>query len=90
MGQKIESYVIFVCLKAQTITDRTFDISRQVARRERISRLRALRHKKDFPKYVSSAVFTGKPKIIYWIAVNLTLTYSDMFLEGCRMTNVAP
>jgi hypothetical protein len=45
---------------------------------------------KAFPKHVSSAVFTGKAKTINWIAINLMLKYSDMFLEGCRMTNVAP
>jgi len=90
MGQKIESSVIFVCLKAQTVTDGTFNISHQMSRGERISRLRVLRHMKAFPKYVSSAVFTGKAKTINWIAINLKLKYSDMFLESCRMTNVAP
>jgi len=90
MGQKIESSVILVCLKAQTISDGTFYISRQVARRESISRLRTLRHMKSFPKHASNAVFTGKAKAINWIAINLMLQYSDMFLEGCRMTNVVP
>jgi len=42
------------------------------------------------PKHVYSAVFTGKAKATNWIAINLMLKYSDMFLEGCRMTNVAP
>ena len=90
MGQKIESSVILMCLKAQTISDGTFYISRQVARRERFSRLRTVRHKKVFTKYVSSFILTGKAKAINWIAINLMLQYSDMFLEGCRMTNFAP
>ena len=89
MGQKVESSVILVCLKAQTITDGTFNISRQVGRTERISSLRTLRHKKAFPKYVSSAVFTGKAKIMYWIAAYHKLKYSDMFLESCRITNIS-
>jgi hypothetical protein len=45
---------------------------------------------KSFPKHASNAVFTGKAKAINWIAINLMLQYSDMFLAGCRMTNVAP
>jgi len=90
MGQQIEGSVILVCLKAQTITDGTFNISRQVCRSERISRLRTHRHLKAFPQYVFSAVFTGKAKTINWIAFNRSLKYSDMFLEGCRMTNVSP
>jgi hypothetical protein len=90
MGQKIESSVILVCLMAQTISDGTFYIFRQVARRERISRLRTLRYMKSFPKHASNAVFTGKVKTINWIAINLMLKYSDIFLAGCRMTNVVP
>jgi hypothetical protein len=41
---EIESSVILACLKAQTISDWTFYISRQVASRERISRLRTIKH----------------------------------------------
>jgi len=89
MGQKIEVSVILVCLKAQTITDGTFNISRQVAHREKISRLRTIRHKEGFTKYVSSVVFTGKAKAINWIVLNLRLNYSYMLLKGCRMTNFA-
>jgi hypothetical protein len=90
MGQKIQSSVILVCLKAQTISDGTFNISCQVSRTERISRLRTLKHMKGSPKHVSSAVFTGKAKTVYCIAINLMLKYSDMFLEGCRMANATP
>jgi hypothetical protein len=89
MGQKIESTVILVCLKDQTISDRTLNISRQVASKERISRLPTFRHQKAFTKYVWSVIFTGKAKSIDWSAINLMLKYFDMFLEGCRMTNVA-
>jgi hypothetical protein len=71
------------------MTHGTFNISRQVARRERISRLRTFRHKKVFTKYVSSVVFTGKAKAINWIVLNLMLNYSDVLLEGCRMTDFA-
>jgi len=69
MGQKIESSVILVSLKAETIIDGTFNISRQVFRAERISRLRTLRHMKAFPKYVSSTVFAGKGKTINWVGI---------------------
>jgi len=55
-----------------------------------VGRFRRLRHKKTFTKYFSGAVFTGKAKTINWIAINLMLKYSDMFLEGCRKTKVAP
>jgi hypothetical protein len=79
-----------VCLKAQTISDETFYISLQVARRERIFRLRTLRHRKAFTKYVSSVVFVGKAKAINWFAINLMLKYSDMFLECCKISNVTP
>ena len=48
MGQKIESSVILVCLKAQTISDGAFNISRQVARREGIFSIWTLRHRKLF------------------------------------------
>jgi hypothetical protein len=44
MGQNIGSSVILVCLMVQTVSDETINISRQVPRRERNSRLRTLRH----------------------------------------------
>jgi len=37
-----------------------------------------------------SWVFTGKPNTRKWIGFKRMLKYSDIFLVGCRMINIAP
>ena len=73
MGQKIEIFVILVCLKAQTIIDGTFYISRQMARRERISGFRTIKHitslRNMFPAPFSQVKLrpqTGLSLILCW------------------------
>jgi hypothetical protein len=41
------------------------------------------------PRHASSAVPAGKAKVIKWAGNNFILEYSDMFVEGRIIMNVA-